>query len=71
MRRRSIEKLDTWPSLRVTVQLLPWHWALWFWRDDVETRCWHLDIGPLSVECIANRPLFAIEPSRDTTGGDE
>jgi hypothetical protein len=49
---------DTWPSLRIAVELMPWAWRLSWYRDDIETRCWFLNAGPLIVECMANRPLF-------------
>jgi hypothetical protein len=68
---RRIEKLETWPSLRVTVELMPWHWALWAYRDACEPWYWRLIVGPLTVECVGNWPPFAIARSGDTTGGDE
>ena len=48
----------TWPSLSVKVQLMPWHWRIWFWRDwDCTSSC-SLIFGPIEIAWFANRPLF-------------
>ena len=52
--------LDTWPSLRVTVELAPWAWRLSWYRDAIDP-CFFLTLGPLKIELWANRKPFALE----------
>lgn len=54
------DSFSTWPSLRVQVELLPWHWRLRWYRDDIEP-AFNLTVGPVTVEFFANRKPFALE----------
>lgn len=52
------DRLMCWPSLTVKVELLPWHWRVWFWNDWDCTSSWTLILGPVDVQWFANRPMF-------------
>lgn len=49
-----------WPSLRIEVQVAPWHWRLRWYRDDIEPY-WVIDLGPLRIDFGANREWFPLE----------
>ena len=53
------EKTETWPSLKVELELLPWHWYLQLWRDRGLTSSFELVAGPLRIGWYANRPAFS------------
>lgn len=54
------DTLTTWPSLTITVQLMPWHWRIRWHRDDIEP-CVTLNLGPVVLDFSANRRPFALE----------
>lgn len=47
------ERMESWPSVRIQVEVAPWHWRLSWWRDDIHPWTVHLTVGPLSVEVYA------------------
>jgi hypothetical protein len=49
---------DTWPSLEVKVELMPWAWRLAYYRDDIEPYYVWLNVGPIEIAFGANRPMF-------------
>ena len=44
------ERLESWPSIRVQLELCPWHWEFRWYRDDVHPWTFFLTLGPLKVE---------------------
>lgn len=59
------DTFDTWPSLTIKVQLAPWHWRLWWYRDDLDP-CFLVEVGPLTLYYGANRGHpFALERSAE------
>lgn len=63
-RRRPIawrDSLMTWPSVKIVVQLAPWHWRVWLYRDELEPSG-VLAVGPVEVDWGWNRHQpFALE----------
>ena len=55
------DTFNTWPSVQIRVELLPWHWRISWWSDWDLTTSFTLYLGPLILEWWANRPLFPIE----------
>jgi hypothetical protein len=60
--KKVLSDRQTWPSLKITFQLLPWHWKIRprFYADDVEGWLGYTTIEWLFVELHwgANRPMF-------------
>ena len=55
------DSLMTWPSVKVVLQLGPWHWRLGLYRDELEPYG-QLDLGPITVDWGWNRHRpFALE----------
>ena len=55
-----ISDRQTWPSLKVETELLPWHWhGVYLYFDDVEK--WRYSVfylGPWRITFSANKPMF-------------
>lgn len=57
-----LERFDTWPSVRVQIELCPWHWRIYFHRAEKSYPAdgeWITAVlGPLTVELLYNSPPF-------------
>ena len=54
------DSFDTWPSLTIRVELMPWQWRVGLYRDEIEPY-FVLSIGPIEVKFSGNRKLFRLE----------
>jgi hypothetical protein len=56
------ETFTTWPSVKIEVELLPWHWRFRLYRDDLEPYL-IVSAGPLTIAMWANKRWFPLERS--------
>lgn len=66
------DSFGTWPSLRATFELMPWHWGISWYRDDEDPwALWRLELGPLQIEGLLNRPFFGLERASVSAGEEQ
>lgn len=58
------DTVNTWPSVRVSLELAPWQWRFRAWHDWPMTPSVAVEVGPLHLDFMANHQPFALERDR-------